>query len=50
MEREDTTNPMTLEEAVNIITSPVMYSDTDYSHALGIIIEALIDGRLVIKE
>ena len=50
MEREETTNPMTLEEAVNIITSPVMYSDTDYSHALGIIIEALIDGRLVIKE
>ena len=50
MEREDTTKPMTLKEAIDIITSPLQYSDTDYSHALGIIVEALIDGRLVIKE
>ena len=42
--------PMTLGEAVDIVTSPLQYSDTDYRHAIGIIVEALIDGGLVIKE
>jgi hypothetical protein len=41
---------MTLEKAVDVITHPMKSIASDYIHAIGIITEALQDGRLVIKD